>query len=196
MSEKRGGKKTQKELEKIDRLALAPTKIPKLVLENDQSFDSEESVQKKKKRGRKMMESDKYVQESENKINEWKNLLKVNKWPDGKTLTEGDVAKLKNQISAQRSRANKKMEVQALQKQIQSIHQQVKIVIKAIGEEAKPDQKQRIVDNIYKDMPNKSKEDLIIDGDNIGRTNTSQSSKSKKAANDKFSSILGKFIGF
>ena len=196
MSEKRGGKKTQKELEKIDRLALAPTKIPKLVLDNDQSFDSEESVQKKKKRGRKMMESDKYVQESENKINEWKNLLKVNKWPDGKTLTEGDVAKLKNQISAQRSRANKKMEVQALQKQIQSIHQQVKIVIKAISEEAKPDQKQRIVDNIYKDMPNKSKEDLIIDGDNIGRTNTSQSSKSKKAANDKFSSILGKFIGF
>ena len=160
MSEKRGGKKTQKELEKIDRLALAPTKIPKLVLENDQSFDSEESVQKKKKRGRKMMESDKYVQESENKINEWKNLLKVNKWPDGKTLTEGDVAKLKNQISAQRSRANKKMEVQALQKQIQSIHQQVKIVIKAITEEAKPEQKQRIVDNIYKDMPNKSKEDL------------------------------------
>ena len=196
MSEKRGGKKTQKELEKIDRLALAPTKIPKLVLENDQSFDSEESVQKKKKRGRKMMESDKYVQESENKINEWKNLLKVNKWPDGKPLTEGDVAKLKNQISAQRSRANKKMEVQALQKQIQSIHQQVKIVIKAISEEAKPEQKQRIVDNIYKDMPNKSKEDLIIDGDNIGRTNTSQSSKSKKALNDKFSSILGKFIGF
>ena len=85
-----------------------------MVLDNDQSFDSEESVQKKKKRGRKMMESDKYVQESENKINEWKNLLKVNKWPDGKPLTEGDVAKLKNQISAQRSRANKKMEVQVL----------------------------------------------------------------------------------
>ena len=61
-----------------------------------------------------MMASDKYVQESENKINEWKNLLKENKWPDGKPLTEGDIAKLKNQISAQRSRANKKMEVQVL----------------------------------------------------------------------------------
>ena len=45
-------------------------------------------------------------------------------------------------------------------------------------------------------MPNKSKEDLIVDGDNIGRANTSQSSKSKKATNDKFGSILGKFIGF
>ena len=85
-----------------------------MVLDNEASFDSDESIKKKKKRGRKMMASDKYVQESENKINEWKNLLKENKWPDGKPLTEGDIAKLKNQISAQRSRANKKMEVQVL----------------------------------------------------------------------------------
>ena len=101
MADKRIVKKTQKELEKIDRLALPPTKIPKMVLDNEESFDSEESIKnKKKKRGRKMMESDKYVQASENKINEWKNLLKVGKWPDGKVFTEADVAKLKNQISA------------------------------------------------------------------------------------------------
>ena len=113
ISEKRLAKRTQKELDKIDRLALAPTKIPKMVLDNDASFDSENSV-KKAKRGRKTMGADKYVQESEDKINGWKKTLKDGKYPNGKILTEDDIAKLKNQISAQRSRANKKMEVKAL----------------------------------------------------------------------------------
>ena len=60
------------------------------------------------------MEASKYVQESEAKINEWKSILKAGKYTNGKELTEEDVAKLKNQISAQRSRANKKIEVKLL----------------------------------------------------------------------------------
>ena len=46
------------------------------------------------------MAADRYVQESEDKINGWKKILKENKYPDGKILTEEDIAKLKNQISA------------------------------------------------------------------------------------------------
>lgn len=114
ISEKRLAKRTQKELDKIDRLALPPTKPLKPVLvDNEASFDSDCSV-KKAKRGRKTMGADKYVQESEDKINGWKKILKDGKYPNGKILTEDDIAKLKNQISAQRSRANKKMEVKAL----------------------------------------------------------------------------------
>ena len=93
-------KKTQKQLEKIDRLALPPTKIKKIALDNEASFDSADSAEKKGKRGRKMMGTDKYVKESEKKINEWKELLKLGVWPDGKPVTESDIAKLKNQISA------------------------------------------------------------------------------------------------
>ena len=54
-------KKTQKQLEKIDRLALPPTKIKKIALDNEASFDSADSAEKKGKRGRKMMGTDKYV---------------------------------------------------------------------------------------------------------------------------------------
>ena len=195
LSEKRQMKRTQKQLEKIDRLALPPTKIPKVVLDNEASFDSVDSAEKKGKRGRKMMESDKYIQESEKKINEWKDLLKTGVWPNGKPVTENDVAKLKNQISAQRSRANKKMEVKALQEQILAIHKQVKLVLKTVSE-VMPDQRQKIVDNIYSDSSNKpSQEELSINYEGNGK-NASASSKSKKANNDKFSSIVGKFIGF
>ena len=100
ISEKRIAKRTQKELDKIDRLALPPTKPPKLNLNNDASFDSDDSVNKKAKRGRKTMAADKYVQESEDKINGWKQILKDGKFKDGKICTEEDIAKLKNQISA------------------------------------------------------------------------------------------------
>ena len=154
LSEKRQMKRTQKQLEKIDRLALPPTKIPKVVLDHEASFDSVDSAEKKGKRGRKMMECDKYIQESEKKINEWKELLKTGVWPNGKPVTENDVAKLKNQISAQRSRANKKMEVKALQEQILAIHKQVKLVLKTVSE-VMPDQRQKIVDNIYSGSSNK-----------------------------------------
>ena len=195
LSEKRQMKRTQKQLEKIDRLALPPTKIPKVVLDNEASFESVDSAEKKGKRGRKMMECDKYIQESEKKINEWKDLLKTGVWPNGKPVTENDIAKLKNQISAQRSRANKKMEVKALQEQILAIHKQVKLVLKTVSE-VMPDQRQKIVDNIYSDSSNKpSQEELSINYEGNGK-NASASSKSKKANNDKFSNIVGKFIGF
>ena len=195
LSEKRQMKRTQKQLEKIDRLALPPTKIPKVVLDHEASFDSVDSAEKKGKRGRKMMECDKYIQESEKKINEWKELLKTGVWPNGKPVTENDVAKLKNQISAQRSRANKKMEVKALQEQILAIHKQVKLVLKTVSE-VMPDQRQKIVDNIYSDSSNKpSQEELSINYEGNGK-NASASQKSKKANNDKFSNIVGKFIGF
>ena len=46
------------------------------------------------------MGADKYVQESEDKINGWKKILKDGKYANGKILTEDDIAKLKNQISA------------------------------------------------------------------------------------------------
>ena len=75
---------------------MPPTKMPKVVLDTEASFDSVDSTEKKGKRGRKMMECDKYIQESEKKINEWKDLLKTGVWPNGKPVTENDVAKLKN----------------------------------------------------------------------------------------------------
>ena len=164
-SGKRAVKKSQKELDKIDKLALPPKKVKPKVIKptNDESFDSEASG--KKKRGRKTAATDKYVAESEAKINSWKQTLKDGKWPDtkagpGKPITEDDIAKLKNQISAQRSRANKKMEVKALEDQLKALADQTRKVLKAINEEVPDDLKQKIVDNIYQEAS--SKPDITV----------------------------------
>ena len=124
-------------------------------LAHDDSFDSVDSTEKKGKRGRKVMENDKYYQESEKKINEWKGYLKTGCFSNGKALTDKDIALLKNKISAQRSRANKKMEVQGLEQQIQTIHKQVQTVLQQISQEITPEQKQSIVTNIYKSVPDR-----------------------------------------
>ena len=61
----------------------------------------------KKQRGRKQTETQKYIQESEKKIKEWKDELKNNK-----KLKREEKQKLRNQISAQQSRLKKKIEMQ------------------------------------------------------------------------------------
>ena len=105
---KRLTKKEQKEISKIDKLAL-----PKRMQNNDETDDSVNTKQSKK-RGRKLTEPNKYFFESEQKIQEWKERLKSNKRADGRPLTNEDKQKLRNQISAQRSRSNKKIEVAGL----------------------------------------------------------------------------------
>ena len=69
-------------------------------------------------------------------------------------------------------------------------------MIKAFDDESSLEQKQKIVDNIYKDYSKKHKEDLQLDADASGKPNASQSPKSKKAVGEKFDALLGKFIGF
>ena len=86
--------------------------------------------------------------------------MKDGKWPDtksgpGKPITEEDIAKLKNQISAQRSRANKKMEVKALEDQLKALADATRKVLQAINQEVPDDLKQKIVDNIYQDASSK-----------------------------------------
>ena len=65
------------------------------------------------------------------------------------------------------------MEVQALKNQIHAIHQQVKLVIKAFNDESSLEQKQKIVDNIYKDYPKKHNENLSLDAEASGKGNAS-----------------------
>ena len=65
------------------------------------------------------------------------------------------------------------MEVQALKNQIHAIHQQVKLVIKAFNDESSLEQKQKIVDNIYKDYKKKHNENLQLDAEASGKGNAS-----------------------
>lgn len=196
VSTKRAAKKSQKELDKIDRLALPPKKVkPKVIKPNEESFDSETS--NKKKRGRKTAATDRYVAESEAKINSWKQTLKDGKWPDtkagpGKPITEEDIAKLKNQISAQRSRANKKMEVKALEDQLKALADQTRKLIQAVNQEVPDEFKQKVVDNIYKDAAKKPS-DLTL-RQSIG-SKDSPLKRKKSVSADKFTAIVAKFLG-
>ena len=73
---------------------------------NEMTLGSQTSAQKKK-RGRKNVESNKYMFESQKKIDELQTKLK-----NDKSLSAKDKQKIRNQISAQRSRLNKKQEHQ------------------------------------------------------------------------------------
>ena len=88
-----------------------------------------------KKRGRKKTEPKKYFLETEKKITAWKNELKrdVNKY--GEQLTEEEKEKLRNRISAQRSRSNKKLEMENLQLMIKEIRQRSGILAKLLERE-------------------------------------------------------------
>ena len=78
------------------------------------SDDSNTTKSPLKKRGRKKTEPEKYYHETETKIAAWKKELKSDVSKNGKKLTEGEKEKLRNRISAQRSRSNKKLELESL----------------------------------------------------------------------------------
>ena len=150
VSNKRLTKKELKEIEKIDKLAMprvTPNNLP-AGINNDESADSA-GTKASKKRGRKLTEPNKYFFESEQKIKEWKEILKSNRNKDGRPLTNEDKQKLRNQISAQRSRSNKKIEVAGLQEQINHFKAQWRFVLKTLNEELEEGQKEKVQNRIF-----------------------------------------------
>ena len=70
-----------------------------------------------------------------------------------------------------------------------AMHKQVKAFIKATNDEVSVDIKQKIVDNIYKNVADKpSQENLTV-------CPVDRSSSSKRKGQDKFTGIINQFIG-
>ena len=105
-------KAERKKQEKIDNLA--PERSYQEMTYYSDSDDSNATKSPMKKRGRKKTEPKKYFHETEEKIAAWKNELKCDMNKNGKKLTEDEKKKLINRISAQRSRSNKKLELENL----------------------------------------------------------------------------------
>ena len=112
----------------------------------------------KKQRGRKQTETQKYIQDSEKKIKEWKDELKNNK-----KLKREEKQKLRNQISAQQSRLKKKIEMQHFLDQIQYFKDQFLELAKVLNTEMDPTTKDNVLDKIYKMMPDTTDFDEIPD---------------------------------
>ena len=73
------------------------------------------------------------------------------------------------------------------------MHKQVRAFVKATNDEVPVEIKQKIVDNVYKDIQEKPcKEDLTICP--VDRNSSASAQKRRKV--DRFTSIINKFIGF
>ena len=80
------------------------------------SDESDTTKSPQKKRGRKNTESSKYLIKTERKIAAWKNELAGGLNEKGDNFTEKEKQKLRNRISAMSHRANKKFELENLQR--------------------------------------------------------------------------------
>ena len=100
-----------------------------------QATESSDFVEKpKKRRGRKLTEPSKYHEDSETKINEWRRILDNGKWDNGRTLSKKDKEGLRNRISAQISRMNKKLELFTLQQKQNHYKSQFNFLLDTLNE--------------------------------------------------------------
>ena len=83
---------------------------------------------KARKRGRKLTDPDTYHFESEKKINKLMDKLK-----NDKNLSSQEKQKIRNQISAQRSRQNKKQETMQFESQINYFKKQFKTLTEVLN---------------------------------------------------------------
>ena len=124
----------------------------------------------KSNRGRKAKETDKYVIESDKKIEEWRKQIKAGIDEKGKKLTNAEKQKLRNRISALQSRVRKKQEID----EPDEINEKVIEFIKIIQEIAKTNEKDNVIDRI------KSKQSSQTSAfKQIIKKNSSKDSKSK-----------------
>ena len=157
---------------------------------DDNSDDSDGTRQSQKKRGRKLTEPNRYYFESEQKIASWKKQLKDGVKVDKKgdylrdrygnfiELSADDKQKLRNQISAQRSRANKKMEMSQLSDQIQYFRGQLREVMKIVEREVPDEFKDKVIDRVVEKMPDSE----VMDDIDVVQTSTSAPIGGKNAA--------------
>ena len=139
-------KSNSKTAAKVQRAMKIPSRI---------SNDTD-GTQSKNNRGRKLTEINKYCFESEQKIKGWKEKLK-----NDKSLTSADKQKLRNQISAQRSRSNKKLEMEQFQNQIIHAQGQFAKLSKIMNEEMSPECRDRILQRVVKLLPDSTDFDDI-----------------------------------
>ena len=124
----------------------------------------------KSNRGRKAKETDKYVIESDKKIEEWRKQIKAGVDEKGKKLTNAEKQKLRNRISALQSRVRKKQEID----EPDEINEKVNEFIKIIQEIAKANEKDNVIDRIKSKQNNQTSAFK-----QIIKKNSSKDSKSK-----------------
>ena len=85
-----------------------------------------------KKRGRKLTAPAKYFADSEKKINKWRDQLERGAKDDGTELSKKEKEGLRNRISAQISRRNKKTELASLQQQVAIYRSKFGVLLKTL----------------------------------------------------------------
>ena len=121
------------------------------------SSDTTVTVRAGKKRGRKLTAPAKYFAESERKINSWKELLDSGYKADGITpLSKKDKEGLRNRISAQISRRNKKTELASLQEQVQFLKNKFGLLLKTLKDEVPDKNKEKVQNKLYAQLADKT----------------------------------------
>ena len=126
--------------------------ITAAVVDNDQTDGSNATKNGKpagKKRGRKLTDPNKYFFESQKKIEELQSKLKTDK-----KLSADEKQKIRNQISAQRSRQNKKQEHQQFAQQIDHFKDQFSKVVASLNQNMKCKCREAVVNDLLAKMPN------------------------------------------
>ena len=109
-----------------------------------------------KKRGRRVTEASVYDRDSQAKIDDWRRTLANGHWDSGRQLTKKDREGLRNRISAQISRRNKKMEMSELQVQTELMQRNFGILLAELDRTVNEADKERLVKSICEKIPDKT----------------------------------------
>ena len=108
-----------------------------------------------KKRGRKLTAPAKYFADSEKKINKWRDQLERGAKDDGTELSKKEKEGLRNRISAQISRRNKKTELASLQQQVAIYRSKFGVLLKTLTDEVPDKPREKVQSKIYAELEEK-----------------------------------------
>ena len=108
-----------------------------------------------KKRGRKLTAPAKYFADSEKKINKWRDQLDKGTKDDGTELSKKEKEGLRNRISAQISRRNKKTELATLQERVKLLKNNFGVLLKTLKDEVPEKNREKVQTKIYAELNEK-----------------------------------------
>ena len=148
----------------------------------------------KQKRGRKMTQPDIYYEESEKNIQKWKSILKSGQTEEGVKLEAVDKQRLRNKISALKSRMSKKTELTGLQGVLVKAKRRFDNLTTMFYEQMEAAQRDSIVQRTKLDLDSDEDDDKDFD---VPLENRARS-KSRKGGDNKqyFAYRLNQYLGF
>ena len=185
-------KQLEKEREKVEKQSRQSTSE---VDESNLGDNKEQGMELgKRKRGRKLTEASIYYQASKSNIDEWQKELNSGKnKTTGKDLTAKEKQKLRNRISALKSRMSKKSELSDLEANRDLYRKRFTILIKHVYNELTVPQRDKICGLLPQMLENEDGGDL--DQHQPSRL-TRQKSKNDNGEKYYFKFKLNEFLGF